>query len=74
MDTSTSSSMDLSQIFKNMIEGSIQSGIQSLAQTPTGQGVVNQIVAAQTQQAAVTAAPWLLLIIGGLVLFLILKK
>lgn len=64
----------LSTIFKNMGEGAIQAGITSLAATPTGQGVVNQIVSAQTQQAAVTAAPWLLLIIGGLVLFLILKK
>lgn len=64
----------LSQIFKNMIEGSVQAGIQTLASTPTGQGVVNQIVASQTQQAAVTVAPWLLLIIGGLVLFLIFKK
>jgi hypothetical protein len=64
----------LSQIFKNMIEGSVQAGIQTLSQTPTGQNVVNQIVKAQTDQAAVTAAPWLLLIIGGLILFLILKK
>jgi hypothetical protein len=64
----------LSQIFKNIVEGSVQAGIQSFAATPTGKGVVNQIVQAQTQQAAVTAAPWLLLIIGGLVLFLIFKK
>ncbi len=66
--------IDLAQIFKNMGEGAIQSGLQSFAATPTGQGVVNQIVQSQAQSAAVKAAPWLLLIIGALILFLIFKK
>lgn len=71
MDTTQ---VDLSDIFKNMLESAAATGIGAIAQTETGQAIIGTAIDQQVQAAQVKSFPWLVIVVVVLIAVLIFRK